>query len=1287
MTGNRTLKIEILGDAKSGQKAFGDLGKSADSFASKIGSAFGKVATIAGGIIVAHGLMKLPGLFSNVINSASDLNESLTKNQVLFGDFSKQIEAFSKTTATSFGISRNEALAATGVFGNLFRAMEIGQGPAAGMSTKLVGLAGDLASFNNADPSQVLDALRSGLVGETEPLRQFGVNINQAAINQEALNLGLSDGKATLTAAQKAQATYSLILKQTSLAQGDFARTSTGLANAQRIIKAEFADIAAQVGTVVLPMLATLTSWFAGVLPRGVEIATTFLRNLRDEVRGPFTYAWDLARDAVLTFIQAFQGDWANSDKIRPLHQVFGALGTTLGAVASIFDLIAKGKFDEVFRKLFSAVKLDLGVISRLGKDLALFLVNGVKGLGAQIAGKIADELGSIDWAALPGQAKAFGLRFLEWIKGQIKSLSWADVVTIIMGGIGTRLLFGNGLGAGAINIGTQIYNWIKDKVTEIDWSGVAGDIQTGIGDALSFVGGIATSAVDIGGQIYGWIKGKITGVDWSGIAGDIQAKIGEGFGLVKEGAQGAVDIGAQIFNWIHDKITAVDWSSIADTIRTKIGEGFSVVKEGAQGAVDIGTRIYDWIKDKITNTDWSGIGATIQQKITDALQTGGTGQSEDPGGFSGLADTIRTKVLTAFQQLVDIMGTQIPHTFKIVEEQMPTYIQTWENLRAAILGVIASVSLGGFISMPGIVKAVFGQFDLIILGTSQYLDLFNTAIGVIVKLVQGDWTGAMQVMSDSSERMRQRVISAFKGFGIDIGNVYAGAIQKGKDWAEAVGTAAGSVVTTISGLPGTIQGYFVDAGTWLYNSGAAILGGLLDGIRAGWQPVADFLDWVTGQIPIHKGPMSKDLKLLVPTGRAIMQGLADGLDETDAVIASAESATNDIVNAIIQGVIKAKWDVPIQTLTEDMIGSILAAQNQAAKALSLAKLAGADEEQLATLRGNLDAATLLVTRWQRDNGETVQEYMDKAVNAAALANSHDMIVQGWQTTFGDIDSILDGTLIPQLEKRLLKLRQDLNLAKSVSASPEAQQAIQDQINTIRLELIQAETVMKKATEQGIVKPIETAISEGNFAALKQLAQSMADKGASLVDGVVSALEAGRLKLSQAAQILPDTVIPKIQDVIASLQVDLAAALENGTDPSKIKANIAMILQLLAQLKQSAASSATAFGTYVEGLGYYQAPGVYTNVNPVGNRNASTGGSPVGGGPNSRNQLGIANHPYAYDANGNPIYMTDKQLGIQPESGGTHVTVNVDGQVVHQSVTNARQKAYNARISPFGSTP
>lgn len=229
---------------------------------------FGDKMSRAGNKLTIGLTLPLVALGKTAFDAASDLNESMSKVNVVFEDSADVIVDWSKTSAKALGISQQEALEAAGTFGNLFRAMKIGTKPAADMSKQLVGLASDLASFNNANPEDVLLALRSGLVGEAEPLRKFGVSLSAARIEAEALSLGMKKQGGVFTAAQKAQAAYSIILKDTTLAQGDFARTADGAANKQRIMSAQFKDAAATIGTKLLPIGIKLLDFATGLLEK-----------------------------------------------------------------------------------------------------------------------------------------------------------------------------------------------------------------------------------------------------------------------------------------------------------------------------------------------------------------------------------------------------------------------------------------------------------------------------------------------------------------------------------------------------------------------------------------------------------------------------------------------------------------------------------------------------------------------------------------------------------------------------------------------------------------------------------------------------------------------------------------------------------------------------------------------------------------------------------------------------------------------------------------------------------
>lgn len=267
-------KLEILIQARNNaKKEFDSLNKQVNQLQGGAGgkggglkglnTAFQKftgISLAAGGAIgIASMAVKKLAEYSKVaIAAASDMQETQSKVNVVFGDAADKVLKFGKTAAESMGMSNEAALAGAAVYGNLFRAMGITEEVSADMSMRLVQLASDLASFNNMDPTEVLDKLRSGLSGEVEPLRSLGVNLNQVIIQEKALELGLWDGVGALSAAEKAQASYALILEQTSLAQGDFERTSEGLANQQRIQAALQEDLATIIGEYLLPAQTAL---------------------------------------------------------------------------------------------------------------------------------------------------------------------------------------------------------------------------------------------------------------------------------------------------------------------------------------------------------------------------------------------------------------------------------------------------------------------------------------------------------------------------------------------------------------------------------------------------------------------------------------------------------------------------------------------------------------------------------------------------------------------------------------------------------------------------------------------------------------------------------------------------------------------------------------------------------------------------------------------------------------------------------------------------------------------
>lgn len=203
-------------------------------------------------------LRSVPQLLNDSVQAASSLSEEISKSEKVFGDSARQIEKWSKNTANNLGIARVEALEAAGGFGTIFRAVGIGEQTAAKMSERLVDLAADMGSFNNATNEETITALLAAMRGESEPISRLGVSFRESTLKAKAFEMGLSDGKATLDASTKALAAYEVILEQTAMQHGDFKDTQDGLANSQKTLLAQFAEMKTEVGNGLLPVMQDL---------------------------------------------------------------------------------------------------------------------------------------------------------------------------------------------------------------------------------------------------------------------------------------------------------------------------------------------------------------------------------------------------------------------------------------------------------------------------------------------------------------------------------------------------------------------------------------------------------------------------------------------------------------------------------------------------------------------------------------------------------------------------------------------------------------------------------------------------------------------------------------------------------------------------------------------------------------------------------------------------------------------------------------------------------------------
>lgn len=227
------------------------------SFAGPLIAAF---AALGIGNIAADAFRSAKDFVLGTVDMASDLNESVNAVQVAYGDAADEVLKLGENSAKAFGLSQGDLNAYATQFSAFVSTIAGSGGDVAGTLEALVGRGTDFASVFNLEVSDALQVFQSGLAGETEPLRKFGIDLSAATVEQYAYASGIAEAGTQLTEAQKVQARYGALLEQTNMVSGDFANTQDELANKNRINAATWEDIQATIGTGFLPVAEQLAS-------------------------------------------------------------------------------------------------------------------------------------------------------------------------------------------------------------------------------------------------------------------------------------------------------------------------------------------------------------------------------------------------------------------------------------------------------------------------------------------------------------------------------------------------------------------------------------------------------------------------------------------------------------------------------------------------------------------------------------------------------------------------------------------------------------------------------------------------------------------------------------------------------------------------------------------------------------------------------------------------------------------------------------------------------------------
>ncbi|MHB8953570.1 MAG: phage tail tape measure protein [Pirellulaceae bacterium] len=253
--------------------------------------------------------------FIGAIKAASDMEETMSKFSVVFGESAGEVKAWSDQFAGAVGRSKQQAASFMAASQDLFVPLGFASDAATDLSKQVTALAVDLGSFNNMADEDVIRDLHAALTGSGEVMKKYGVIVSEAAVKQELLNQKIDPKKATDQ--QKVQARLNLIMKGTTAAQGDAIRTAGGFANQMKALQGNLMDTAVAIGSALLPVITPLVTKASEI----IKLVADWVSNNTGLIKTVFMVAAGVAGVGVA---------------VVALGGIMSAAGAAIGVVVSV---------------------------------------------------------------------------------------------------------------------------------------------------------------------------------------------------------------------------------------------------------------------------------------------------------------------------------------------------------------------------------------------------------------------------------------------------------------------------------------------------------------------------------------------------------------------------------------------------------------------------------------------------------------------------------------------------------------------------------------------------------------------------------------------------------------------------------------------------------------------------------------------------------------------------------------------------------------------------------------
>lgn len=644
------------------------------SYMTKQVNTFGSTLKKIGGMVaIAFGTAALVNFAKESIKLASDIQEVQNVIDVTFGNGAAQIEEFAQTAAEAYGLSELAAKQYTGTMGAMLKSSGLSTSAAQEMSMALTGLAGDIASFYNLDTDTAFEKIRAGISGETEPLKQLGINMSVANLEAYALSKGITKSYNAMSQAEQVLLRYNYLLSVTTDAQGDFARTSGSFANQIRILQLNFDQLRISVGNALIPIaeavLPSINAIIAGLTKLANVFAkvTALLFGKSPEVKATSGIAASAGAAADATDKLAESTAGAGSAAKQAEKDMKGVLASfdelnilASNAAGSVGGAGGGGGGASAPDLEIPSYEAEIEDVDQLGEAFESLGELFVKTLDDILAGMPAFKQALLDFAAGFNEfnQKLYDAFTFPGVKERVEELGreLADAFNGLVNAINWEL-WGRTLGAG-LNLGLQ---FLTEFLYTFDW-------------------------INLGKRFAEFINGLVYEVDW-------------------------YDFGRLL--WTHFKLALETFAGFI------LGLDMPAL---AQAASDIAKGFFDSMQESIANIDWAGIGRQIAEflnnidwvgvinSIAGALQEmvgaalemlGGFIQNADTGTLIAAAIFFGSKLLRSLISKVLIpIGKQVAdNLLKKVAESITTS-GTASLISTALKGLLGGISIAVGISL-----------------------------------------------------------------------------------------------------------------------------------------------------------------------------------------------------------------------------------------------------------------------------------------------------------------------------------------------------------------------------------------------------------------------------------------------------------------------------------------------------------------------------------------------------------------------------------------------------------